>query len=99
MIFVLTLISKIDILKKSLDETDEIKNINLYYNMIVKNKKLTDKINEYKNNFNKYLKQDIYTYDEFKKYKKSETEVSLLIMEINSKLKKITNSGDIYESN
>lgn len=95
----LTLISKIDILKKSLDETDEIKNINLYYNMIVKNKKLTDKINEYKNNFNKYLKQDIYTYDEFKKYKKSETEVSLLIMEINSKLKKITNSGDIYESN
>lgn len=99
MIFVLTLISKIDILKKSLDETDEIKNINLYYNMIVKNKKLTDKINEYKNNFNKYLKQDIYTYDEFKKYKKSETDVSLLIMEINSKLKKITNSGDIYESN
>ena len=99
MIFVLTLISKIDILKKSLDETDEIKNINLYYNMIVKNKKLTDKINEYKNNFNKYLKQDIYTYDEFKKYKKTETEVSLLIMEINSKLKKITNSGDIYESN
>lgn len=95
----LTLISKIDILKKSLDETDEIKNINLYYNMIVKNKKLTDKINEYKNNFNKYLKQDIYTYDEFKKYKKTETEVSLLIMEINSKLKKITNSGDIYESN
>ena len=95
----LTLISKIDILKKSLDETDEIKNINLYYNMIVKNKKLTDKINEYKNNFNKYLKQDIYTYDEFKKYKKSETEVSLLIMEINSKLKKITNSGYIYESN
>ena len=95
----LTLISKIDILKKSLDETDEIKNINLYYNMIVKNKKLTDKINEYKNNFNKYLKQDIYTYDEFKKYKKYETEVSLLIMEINSKLKKITNSGDIYESN
>lgn len=95
----LTLISKIDILKKSLDETDEIKNINLYYNMIVKNKKLTDKINEYKNNFNKYLKQDIYTYDEFKKYKKSETDVSLLIMEINSKLKKITNSGDIYESN
>ena len=95
----LTLISKIDILKKSLDETDEIKNINLYYNMIVKNKKLTDKINEYKNNFNKYLKQDIYTYDEFKKYKKTETEVSLSIMEINSKLKKITNSGDIYESN
>ena len=95
----LTLISKIDILKKSLDETDEIKNINLYYNMIVKNKKLIDKINEYKNNFNKYLKQDIYTYDEFKKYKKSETDVSLLIMEINSKLKKITNSGDIYESN
>ena len=95
----LTLISKIDILKKSLDETDEIKNINLYYNMIVKNKKLTDKINEYKNNFNKYLKQDIYTYDEFNKYKKTETEVSLLIMEINSKLKKITNSGDIYESN
>ena len=95
----LTLISKIDILKKILDETDEIKNINLYYNMIVKNKKLTDKINEYKNNFNKYLKQDIYTYDEFKKYKKTETEVSLLIMEINSKLKKITNSGDIYESN
>lgn len=95
----IVLMDKINILKNKLDKLEEVKNIDLYYNQIVNNKELFDMINKYKIDSNEIIRQNIYTYDEFKKFKKCENEVNLLIIGINNRLKKITNNGDFYESN
>ncbi len=93
------LMDKVNDLKEKLDKLEVIKNIDLYYNEIIKNKELVDMIENYKISFNEHIKQDIYTYDEFQKFKKYENEVNLLIMGINSRLKKLNKNGEFYESN
>lgn len=90
---------KIHNLKNELDNLKIIKNLNYYNNLIINNEILKTKIDKYYKDNSKDLLFEIYNYEEIKKYKECETEINLLIMMINSKLKKITNSGDIYESN
>lgn len=87
------LIEKIEILKESLNETNQVKTIKELNNKIKKNKELLDKIEKYNQTRKEELKKDIYTIGVFQEYKKAETELNILILEINAKLKKINNKG------
>ena len=86
------LLEKIDNLKTSLNNEEVIIRINKLNKEVEKEKDLLNLINEYKLNNKESIKKEIYNNELFKKYKESETDLNLLIMSINTKLKEI-NTG------
>lgn len=93
------LLEKINIFKNSLDESILFKNLDNSLNKININKKLAEKINIYNYTFNEKLRKEIYEYNEIKNYKECETNINLLILEINSKLKIISNERSCKNEN
>lgn len=87
------LIEKINNLKNALDNTQEVKNLLLLNAQIKKNHELLDKIKIYNETRKESLKEDIYSNELYQNYKKAETDLNILILEINSKLKKINDKG------
>ena len=83
------LLEKIDNLKKSLDKDKRVIKIHTLNKKIKDNKELLSLIKDYKNKPSKDLKLKIYNNKLYKKYKESETDINLLIMSINTKLKDI----------
>jgi len=74
-------------------------------NKILKNKELLEKVNElksldsYSNNY-KLLKQELFNDEDFVSFKELENEINYLILEINNKLRKLTNERRCnHESN
>ena len=80
-------------LKKSLDNTTEVKNIIILNKKIKDSKELQEKINEYKERLNNNLKEEIYNDSLYKEYKEAETNLNILILKINKELKKINSKG------
>lgn len=87
------LIEQVEILKKSLDNTTEVKNIIILNKKIKVSKELQEKINEYKERLNNNLKEEIYNDSLYKEYKEAETNLNILILKINKELKKINSKG------
>ncbi|CCY79937.1 unknown [Mycoplasma sp. CAG:877] len=87
------LIEQVEILKKSLDNTTEVKNIIILNKKIKDSKELQEKINEYKERLNNNLKEEIYNDSLYKEYKEAETNLNILILKINKELKKINSKG------
>ena len=87
------LMEYLDKLKLSINNCNIITNLEKYRKVIYKNKYLMNLIKEYNNTKNSNIKFEIYKNKEFAKYKECETNVNLLIMEINNKLKKLYHSG------
>lgn len=87
------LIEKVDDLKKELDNTKEIKHIKELNNRIKDNKELISLIEKYNLTQDENIKKQIINNEFFKEYKISENEINYLILEINSKLKKINKKG------
>lgn len=87
------LIEQVEILKKSLDNTTEVKNIIILNKKIKDSKELQEKINEYKERLNNNLKEKIYNDSLYKEYKEAETNLNILILKINKELKKINSKG------
>lgn len=87
------LIEKVDNLKKSISELDKVKEIKELNKEIIKDKELLNKIEEYNRTQDEKLKQEIINNELFKKYKVLETDINVLILEINSKLKQINDKG------
>lgn len=87
------LYEKIDKLKEELSKTDQVRKIKELNKKVKSNQELQDKINTYHKTFDENIKKEIYQNCLFKEYKQSETELNILILEINNKLKKITNKG------
>lgn len=87
------LIEKIENLKKELNNAEQVKIVQELNNKIKKNKKLLDKIELYNQTRKEDLKEEIYSDNLYKEYKQAETELNILILEINSRLKKINNKG------
>ena len=80
------LLNKIENLKNSLDNLEEIdKNIISINN----NKELKSCISDYRKSLDENLKKKIYQFKEFRDYKKNENNINFVILEINSRLKKI----------
>lgn len=87
------LIELVEILKKSLDNTTEVKNIIILNKKIKDSKELQEKINKYKERLNNNLKEEIYNDSLYKEYKEAETNLNILILKINKELKKINSKG------
>ena len=81
---------KIDNLKQALDDTETIKEIKRLTKKINKNKELLELIEKYNYTQDERIKEKIISNEEFREYKHHETELNLLILEINQELKKIT---------
>lgn len=84
------LYEKIDNLKKALDEDKTIKEIKILTKEINKNEKLLKLIEKYNYTRDERVKEEIINDKKFREYKQYETELNLLILEINQELKKIT---------
>lgn len=85
------LIESLSSLKDELDNTELVKDIKTLNEEISNNSELLKLLDDYKikpaeENKNKIIRNEL-----FQKYKEKETDINLLIMEINSKLKQISN--------
>lgn len=87
------LIEKVEVLKKELDKNKTIINIKKLNKEVKNDKKLMELLNKYKKTHNLNIKKEIISYPLFEQYKKEETEINYLILEINKRLKKISNKG------
>ena len=87
------LIEKIEALKVCLDNTEEVKSIKSLNLKVIENKELLNKIKLYNQTKKESLKEEITSNELYKEYKKAETELNILILQINSKLKKISHKG------
>ncbi len=87
------LLEKVANLKKELDNTKEVKEIIRLNDKMKNNQELLNKIKQYQETRKESLKEEIYSNELYQEYKKAETNLNILILEINSKLKKITNKG------
>ena len=87
------LIEKIENIKKELDNSKEVKHIKELNNKLKDNKELLNLIEKYNNTQSETIKEEIIKNEFFKEYKLSENEINYIILEINSKLKKISKKG------
>ena len=87
------LIEKVDNLKQSISELDKIKEIQELNKEIIKDKELLKLVEEYNRTQDENIKKEIVNNELFKKYKVLETDINVLILEINSKLKQINDKG------
>ena len=83
--------NKIENLKNSMDKEEVIQRIKKLNKEVEKDEELLYLVNDYKNNPNEEKKMLIYSNELYKKYKESETDLNILIMSINNKLKEINN--------
>lgn len=85
------LLEKINNLENALDKIESVKEIKKLNEEIKKDEVLISLIEEYKKYLNDELKYKIYQNPLYQKYKERETDINILIFEINRKLKTITN--------
>lgn len=84
---------KVDNLINSIDNTKQVKDIKVINKLIMEDKELLDLIKRYNETQDENLKKEIINNKLFKDYKEKETELNILILDINSKLKDISNKG------
>lgn len=87
------LIEKVENLKDSLDTCDKVKRIKSINSEIMKDKDLLELIKKYNETLDESIKKEIINHKLFLDYKHEETELNLLIMDINSRLKEINSKG------
>lgn len=85
------LLEKIEKLKISLDNEEIVKKIKKLNTELDKDKGLLELLSNYKTNPTQELKNQVYNNELYRKYKESETDLNLLILSINQKLKEISN--------
>jgi hypothetical protein len=91
------LMELVDNLKKELDKKDEIIDIKKYNKIISCDKELLKDIEEYNKTMDSNIKNRILSNENFNLYKEKETNLNFLILEINSKLKKINIKKDCFK--
>ena len=87
------LIEKVENLKKSINETNEVQELLRLNKEIMKDKELLSKIKEYQITQKESLKQEIIKHPLFLKYKEKETDLNVIILMINQELKKLKEKG------
>ena len=83
------LIEKLENLKKSVYDTQEVQEYLQAKSALFSDKLLIDKLEMYHENFDIKLKKEIIKSPSFLAYKEKETAVNLLILEINQEFRKI----------
>ena len=90
------LIDKVEKLKESIAELDKVKEIKELNKEIIQDKELLKLIEEYNRTQSEIIKKQITNNELFQKYKTLETDINVIILEINSKLKQINDKGKCY---
>lgn len=85
------LINEIEKLKNSLEKEEKIIEVKKLLEIINNDKELIELINEYKEKPTEELKYTIYNNITYKRYKELENDINIMILQINNKLKEITN--------
>ncbi|MBQ3469000.1 MAG: YlbF family regulator [Bacilli bacterium] len=85
---------KVDKLIKSIAESNTIKDIRESIHAIKENHELMDKLTKYNETYDENLKKEILEYKEMINYRHNENELNYLILEINKRLKEITNESN-----
>ena len=93
------LIDKVNNLKESLDSNEEIIKLKEINEKIMQDKELLKDIEEYNRTNNLELKNKIINNSLFREYKHSEAECNFIILEINKRLKEISNKGKCGHEN
>lgn len=84
------LLEKLEQLRTDLEKEEVIKEIKDLNTQLNTNEKLLKLLKDYQNYPTETLKKEIINYPLFQKYKEKETDINILILEINQKLKIIT---------
>lgn len=87
------LMEKVDNLITSIDSTKQVEEIKEINEEIMKDKDLLEMISKYNVTQDEELKKKIISNKLFNDYKEKETKLNVLILELNSKLKEISNKG------
>lgn len=85
---------RVDKLIKSFDESSTIKDLQESINKIRNNHELMEKLTKYNETYDAKLKEEILKYKEMINYRHNENELNYLILEINKRLKEITNESN-----
>lgn len=84
-----------------LEKSDIIKNITIYKQKIMNDEELRKLINKGNNAKDDYIIRDIrqklYKYNDYKNYMDNYNKLMYIVMDINSRLKKITNTKNCYK--
>lgn len=93
-----------DIIKKTyelidiLDNSDIIKELSYYKDKIINDKYILDLINKYNNSNNNEeritMKKELYNNINYKKYMENYNKLNYIILDINNRIKKITNTKE-----
>ena len=86
------LIEKVNELKEEINNTRQVKDLKEINNSIMKDQDLLNDIKKYNETQDISIKERIINNKLFREYKDKETELNILILEINSKLKEINSS-------
>lgn len=84
------LIEKVENLKNALDEEQVVIDLKKLNNEIKTDEELNKLLTEYHNSPSETLRNNLIQNSKIRKYKEKETELNILILEINSNLKQIT---------
>ena len=84
------LIEKVENLKNALDEEQVVIDLKKLNNEIKTDEELNKLLTEYHNSPSETLRNNLIQNSKIRKYKEKETEINILILEINSNLKQIT---------
>lgn len=87
------LMGKVDNLINSIDNTKQVQEIKKINEEIMKDEELMKMIRKYQENGSEDLKKEIINNKLFSDYKDKETELNILILELNKKLKSINDKG------
>ena len=87
------LIEKVDNLITSIDSTKQAEEIKKINKEIMKDEDLLEMISKYNVTKDEELKKKIISNKLFNDYKEKETDLNILILELNSKLKEISDKG------
>lgn len=88
------LIEKLEQLKKEISSLDIVEELHKRKDEVMNDSSLVEKIEEYKKQPMESLKKEIISSPSFLAYKEMETEIDLLILQINQEFKKIRKKYD-----
>lgn len=88
------LIEKVENLKRSLDDNEKIQALKKVNKEIYANGQLLEQLEEYQKAPTENKKKAILENDLFQEYKAKETDINIIILEINQRLKEINKRGN-----